>query len=207
MPSPMHSSSEDSGRNRPEDLLEHAARLGATQAVLLPAAAVTVNPDLARLCREPDCENYGLSRSCPPHVEGPTAFRDAIKGFAEVLFFGIQVPTSSLYSEERREVFRLLHEVAAGIERQAVALGFDRARAYAGGSCRRIFCHDQPDCRALSEKGDCRNPQFARPSMSGFGIDVGGLVAAAEWSPSWDARGAGWPRGETSAVYGLVLIR
>jgi predicted metal-binding protein len=203
----VDSSSDDPGRNGLEGLLEHAARLGATRVAVLPADAVAVNPDLARLCRKPDCENYGLSRGCPPHVGGPAAFRDLLVGFTEVLFFAIQVPISSLFNEERREVFQLLHEVAAGIEHQAVSLGFERARAYAGGSCRRIFCHELPDCRALSEKGDCRNPRFARPSMSGFGIDVGGLVAAAGWPPNWDARGVGWPRGEASAVYGLVLIR
>jgi hypothetical protein len=76
------------------------------------------------------------------------------------------VPSEILYSGENRELFQLLHEIAAGIENSAVKMGFSDAQAYAGGSCKRIFCHDHPECRVISEKGSCRNPDYARPSMS-----------------------------------------
>jgi predicted metal-binding protein len=42
-------------------LLEHARRLGASEAVLLATEEVVVKEELAARCREPRCENYGLS--------------------------------------------------------------------------------------------------------------------------------------------------
>ncbi len=106
---------------------------------------------------------------------------------------------------ERRHIFELLHGTAAFVESQANALGFTRARAFAGGSCKTIFCHDKPKCKRLLKKAICRHPDTARPSMSGFGINVGKLINAAGWDA--EPLGKGTPASETAGVYGLVLIR
>ena len=60
---------EHSGLQAEDALLEKARRLGASAAVILPAAAVVVRDELAGRCREPRCENYGLSRGCPRSEE------------------------------------------------------------------------------------------------------------------------------------------
>ncbi len=191
---------------RLEALIRDALRAGVTAAVVVPVSNITVDQKLADMCRRPRCEGYGLSRSCPPHVSGPAGFRRRLEEFSRAVFFKIDVPSELLFSSERREIFRLLHELAAGIERQAIARGFPEARAYAGGSCKQIFCHDKPECRVMAGKGPCRNPQSARPSMSGFGIDVAGLVRTAGWQERL-AAAEGVP-GDTrmSPVYGLVLV-
>jgi len=186
--------------------MEEARRAGATELAVIAAEYIVAEDDLAEKCREPRCENYGLSKSCPPHVAGPAAFRRLLEDYRQAFFFRIDVPPETLYSSESREVFQLLHEVAAGIERSAVQMGFPAAAAFAGGSCKKIFCRDQRECRALSGKGDCRHPEHARPSMSGFGINVAKLFQAAGWTMNTAARDSISNSDNLASVCGLVLI-
>jgi predicted metal-binding protein len=187
-------------------LIQNAQKSGATELVVISTGVIEVDDELADRCREPRCENYGLSRSCPPHVPGPSVFRRELGGFSQAIFLRIDVPSEVLYSSEGRQVFQLLHEVVAGIERSAVNMGFARARGYAGGSCKKTFCHDHPVCLALSEKGACRNPDHARPSMSGFGINVAKLYEAAGWAMGARTHDSVATGDKSASVCGLVLV-
>jgi predicted metal-binding protein len=187
-------------------LIQDAQRSGASEAKIISARDIVVDHHLADMCREPRCENYGLSKSCPPHVSGPFVFKQELEKYNQAIFFKIDVPSAMLYSGERREAFQLLHEIAADIETSAVKMGFVDARAYAGGSCKKIFCHDHGECLALSEKGKCRNPQHARPSMSGFGVNVAKLFKTAGWKMSWTAHDTDSTEIPMANVCGLVLI-
>jgi len=187
-------------------LTELACRSGASNAEVISTSEISIEDDLANLCREPRCENYGLSASCPPHVAGPSGFRKLLQTFAQAVVFKIEVPSEILLSSDRREVFRALHEIAAGIEHSAIDMGYHHSRAYAGGSCKRLFCQDYTYCRLLEEGGECRNPHQARPSMSGFGINVSKLMQVAGWTMkriTQDTRQDGVSMG---TVCGLVLI-
>jgi predicted metal-binding protein len=187
-------------------LIQDALELGATEATIISTKNIVIDNDLADKCREPRCENYGLSKSCPPHVSGPSALRKQIEKYSRAVFFKIDVPSEILFSSERRELFQLLHEIAAGIERSAVGIGFTDAQAYAGGSCKSIFCHEHLECLALSEKGTCRHPQYARPSMSGFGINVAELFKTAGWSIGWVTPKPDAPTIKMANICGLVLV-
>jgi len=187
-------------------LLQAAHQAGVSAAAFIPAGEIVSEDKFADMCREPRCENYGLSPGCPPHVAGPAAFRKRLVRFESAIFFRIDVPAEVLFSSERRECFQLLHEIAAGIEQKAVDMGFKSARAYAGGSCKQLFCFDHPECRVLAKKGTCRHPQVARPSMSGYGINVARLVEAAGWSVSGIAPDAVPPGRRPENIYGLVMI-
>jgi predicted metal-binding protein len=187
-------------------LIQYARKSGAGDVVVLSTADMVIDDGLADRCREPRCENYGLSKSCPPHVPGPAALRNQLAHFHQAIFFKIDVPSEVLYSSERREVFQLLHEIASGIEDRAVDMGFADARAYAGGSCKKIFCHDYSHCRMISENGKCRHPQHARPSMSGFGINVAALFKTAGWTMSGTTQNPDATTTRTANVCGLVLI-
>ncbi|RLC28589.1 MAG: hypothetical protein DRH37_09250 [Deltaproteobacteria bacterium] len=189
-----------------EALVQRALASGVTAATIVLTADIVIDNRLSDMCRETRCEGYGMSMSCPPHVSGPNGFRKLLKKFCNALFFKVEVPSDLLFSSERREVFRLLHQLAAGIEEQAVNMGFSEARAYAGGSCKQIFCHEHPYCRALSEESRCRNPLHARPSMSGFGINVESLIETAGWTDHLITRDAEPDRTEMTPLYGLVLI-
>jgi len=192
--------------NKLKALIQNAQKAGASKAKIISAKDIVVDDNLADMCREPRCENYGLSKSCPPHVSGPSVFKKKLEKFNQAIFFKIDVPSEMLYSSERRELFQLLHEIAVGIETSAVNMGFASAQAYAGGSCKKIFCHKYAECLALSEKGKCRNPQYARPSMSGFGIDVAKLFKTAGWKMNWITHDTDSAATKMANVCGLVLI-
>lgn len=188
------------------ELIGLACRLGASNAKVIPTKEISIEEKLAKLCIEPQCENYGLSASCPPHVAGPSAFRKLLKNFEQAVVFKIDVPSKILLSSDRREVFRALHEIAAGIEHAAVEMGYHHSRAYAGGSCKRLFCQDHTYCRILKEGGECRNPHRARPSMSGFGINVSKLMEAAGWTMKRVTCETHQNKVSMSTVCGLVLV-
>jgi predicted metal-binding protein len=190
-----------------EPLVDLALGSGTTAAAVIPAGEISAEDALALLCRQPRCRNYGLSMSCPPHVAGPPHFRALVTAYREALVVKIDVPTKILLSDSRREIMQLLHEIVSGVERSAIAMGFDNARAFAGGGCKEIFCRDHRHCRALSGAGDCRNPRLARPSMSGFGINVSKLVQTAGWSGKTIVQSGKAPPPSMSWVAGLVLVR
>jgi predicted metal-binding protein len=189
-----------------KELTKLACRLGATNAKVISTSEISIEDGLANLCREPQCENYGLSASCPPHVAGPSGFRRLLENFVQAVVFKIDVPSEILLSSNRREVFRTLHEIAASIEHSAVEMGYNNSRAYAGGSCKRLFCYDYTYCRVLKEKGECRNPRQARPSMSGFGINVSKLMQVAGWTMRRVNQDTGGDKISMGTVCGLVLI-
>lgn len=188
-------------------LIELARRLGAGDAAMIPAAEISAEDDLAKLCLDAPCEHYGMSAGCPPHVAGPCWFRDLLKGRSWALVFKIEVPSRLLLSEQRREVFGLLHQIAAAVEQSAVQMGYHASKGFAGGSCKDLFCRDRRECRVVAEGRPCRNPDRARPSLSGFGINVSKLMHAA----GWILNRVGGPTDGTTAsgtgtVCGLVLL-
>jgi len=168
-------------RLKPYEILKaFALQAGATQAAILPAGKVQVEERLAAFCHEPKCPYWGQSANCPPHISGPAGFRKMLANCQQVLVIRLEVDSSSLHGEERPFVLRLLHETVAKTERRAVELGFSGASGFSGGSCKPSFCADRKTCRAI-ETGRCRFPDLARPSLSGYGVNVGKLMEAAGW--------------------------
>lgn len=167
-----------------ESLQDLAQHLGANDAVIIKAGEIVVQEKFAGMCFEPRCDGYGRSLSCPPHVGGPEAMRKMTSEYDKALVFKVEVPKEVAFSFERNEVLALIHEIGAGVEKAARKQGMTKARAFAGGSCKELFCADYPECRVLDEKKTCRNPQKARPSMSGHGIDVARLLESAGWPQS-----------------------
>ena len=164
------------------ELIHMAKRLGASDARIILSEDIEINVDLAALCNgDHPCSNYGLSSSCPPHVPGPSRFQQWKDSSKYSIVVRIDVPSVVMFSEERHEVMQLLHEIVAGIELQAVEMGYNGSKAFAGGSCKEIFCREHAVCQVISKHGECRNPLYARPSMSGFGINVAKLMQSAGW--------------------------
>ncbi len=185
-------------------LIEYALKSGADRVSILSAKDVVVDPGLAGKCRK--CPNFGLSPGCPPHVAGPAAYEADRQTYQQALVFSIAVPESDLFSDKRRLIFRRLNQTAAGIEQAARRMGYLRANSFAGGSCRELFCRADPDCPVLTGKGNCRYPRQARPSMSGFGIDVARLFQAAGWTLNLAGSQPGTAGNKTADICGLVLI-
>lgn len=181
-------------------LIRTAISLGATEVVIIPSSSIVVDDDLAKLCNgKPVCPNYGLSPSCPPHVPGPSAFRKWQQESPWCVVIRMDFPPVGQMTQDHRELGRLLHDIVSGVEHEAVKIGHPHAKAFAGGSCKHLFCYDFDACRVLSENGPCRNPDAARPSMSGFGINVAKLMASAQWNEPPDPKSMSW-------LAGLVLL-
>jgi len=164
-----------------QHLLRRAAELGVSDARLIDAARIRVEDDLAAICKDPGCPGYGQGANCPPHVMKPEAFRELLGAYPRALVFKFDVPTEVLLGDGRFEVSRIVHETAAALERHALACGYAAARGLAAGSCKRIFCAEEMDCRVLSDNGDCRHPEAARPSISGLGVNFFELSRTVDW--------------------------
>jgi predicted metal-binding protein len=187
-------------------LKQEAIRFGATDSAVILSGDIRVDDDLAALCNgEYTCPNYGLAASCPPHVQGPEQFRKWQEKSRYSIAVKIELPSSVMFSDERKEVMRLLHQVVAGVEKKAIEFGFSQSRAFAGGSCKQLFCEENKTCCVLADKLPCRHMKDARPSMSGFGIDVIQLMNTSGWPVVKTKQNKGGPE-DPSWVAGLVLV-
>lgn len=190
-----------------QQLVQAAEQAGASVAKAIRSAEIVVEDHLADLCGgTPRCHHYGLAAGCPPNVAGPTGFKNWRKKSKYAIAVRIDVPTAIMFSDQRNEIMQLLHEIVAGVEEMASDMGYPGTKSFAGGSCKQLFCREHAVCGVLSGQGRCRNPQVARPSMSGFGIDVARLMQTAGWPAkkaesefASDAESMTW-------VAGLILI-
>jgi predicted metal-binding protein len=189
-----------------DKLVRQALSMGASDAKVISSCDIVVEETLARYCFEPRCDSYGLAPSCPPHVSGPSDFRALQKTHSNAIVVRIVVPSGVLFSEERRAVSRSLHELVARIEQKAVRLGYRDSKAFAGGSCKYIFCYEHADCCVVAGNRLCRHPQYARPSMSGFGINVSKLMSTCGWPPDIQVREWETDPDSMSWLAGLVMI-
>ena len=187
-----------------EELKKLAMSLGASDVAVQSTKNIKVEEKLVSFCKSPRCPNYGLSPSCPPNVTGPEGFRKLLEERSHVLVVRIVVPSSVLFSDERTELMAFLHELVAKVEQTAIKNGFTKSKAFAGGSCKDLFCFDEVDCNVLSGRGDCRNPEKARHSMSGYGVNVSDLIKTCGWESNIKTKESG--DDALSWVAGIILL-
>ncbi len=188
-------------------LISEAQRLGATSAAIISSKDIQVKDDLAALCNgEYRCPNYGRAASCPPCVEGPVEFRKWQAQSQFSITVKIELPISIMFSDERNGVMRLLHQIVAAVEHKAIETGFKNSKGFAGGSCKELFCEEHENCSIVAENKPCRHPESARPSMSGFGVDVTLLMKSSGWSGAKAEESDVSDIGATSWVAGLVML-
>ncbi|MDY6838480.1 MAG: DUF2284 domain-containing protein [Thermodesulfobacteriota bacterium] len=196
----------DQRRIHLERLADLAISMGASDAKIIASSDILVKDELAKRCSQPRCQNYGLAPSCPPHVSGPAGFRDLQRKLEQALVVRVVVPSAMLLSSVSTELGRFVCELVASIEKEAIRMGFTRSRAFAGGSCKELFCQDHSECPKLSGTGECRYPKYARPSMSGYGIDVFALMKTCGWSTNPSKEEGVWKDESVAWVAGLVMI-
>ncbi len=189
-----------------ESLTQHALALGASDARLIASARIQVEEELARICKDPGCPGYGQGAHCPPHVMKPGAFRELLPQYPQALVFKFDVPTEVLLGDGRFEVARIVHETAADLERRALACGYLAARGLAAGACKRIFCAEEPNCRVLAKKGECRHPDAARPSISGLGVNFFELSRTVGWPINKVTRDSDPNKVPMGLMAGIVLL-
>ena len=190
-----------------EQLTTEAKRLGATSSGIISSKEIQVKNNLAALCNgEYTCPNYGLAASCPPYAEGPVEFRKWQAKSKYSITIKIELSTSVMFSDERKGVMQLLHQIVAAVEQKAIKIGFENSKGFAGGSCKELFCDDQETCCVVAENKPCRHIEFARPSMSGFGIDVTQLMKSSGWSAQKAENKNSSDKDALSWVAGLIML-
>jgi len=184
-----------------DEFLELAISLGSSAVTIIDCKNIQMDNQIADLCRETKCPNYGSSPTCPPHVEGPDWLRKQIHKTSQAILIKIEVPQDIMYSDNRREINKLLHFIVIQIEQAAHEKGLGQSTAFAGGSCKSIQCFEHAYCNVLNGDGNCRYPDLSRPSISGYGINMNHLLKNAGWLKMSNNSSV-----LTSSRYGLVLI-
>ena len=185
---------------------QQAFALGAHDAAAISPDRIPIQDSLADLCADLKCDGYGQSMSCPPQVAGPSWFRARLAEAHVIVVFKFDVPTEILHSSQRWDLFGLLHQTAAGLEKIARQAGFADSFGLAGGSCKNIFCSSHYRCRVLSEGGPCRNPDSARPSMSGYGVHVKKLADALGWPMESTVTDPASGQVPTALLAGMIVV-
>lgn len=166
-----------------EALAAQALRLGATATGTLLPRELVIDSRFPELCAGPTrCPSYGLAPGCPPHATAPQVFAKQLDQYQVVLVFKIDAPMSHLMGPERLPLARLTHCIAANLETTALQSGIQHAQGMAAGSCRELFCAEEPDCPVLARHLPCRHPNLARDSISAVGVDFTALTERLGWS-------------------------
>lgn len=189
-----------------EDIMTLAREKGVSDVVIISPDTIPVDKKFAGFCKEPGCPGYNQSMSCPPHAKDPDWFQSKIKSYTHALVFKYDVPTTSLLGNERLDLLGLIHETAAQLETFAKEKGLSRAKGFAGGSCKEVFCDDHANCKVVYEKGPCRNPDKARQSMSAAGINFLELSKSVGWEMKVITTETNPKKIPTGIVAGLVLL-
>lgn len=97
------------------------------------------------------CGHYGRPH-CPPNSATPQKTRELLRDYKTALLLEGEPPTKDFQIK------------ALNAEKAAFCSGFHKAFVYWAGPCLM--------CESCVQDGVCRNPENARPSMEGAGIDV-----------------------------------
>ena len=188
----LRTAKEEELRQDLEHFREKALEFGASAAEVIPASHVVVQERVWLKCLVPLCPAAGKTPYCPPNTPQPDFIRRVVSQYRWAVLFKRDVgpiedyvATSAAQQKEKRELgvardfHRKTYEIVGQLEAYAQTEGYDLAMGFASGTCRTILCNRAP-CTFI-EKGDCRFPLQARPSMEGVGIDVFDLCNKVGW--------------------------
>jgi predicted metal-binding protein len=166
-----------------------ALRLGASDAVVVPAGWVTVDERVRLKCLVPRCLRAGETPNCPPYAPDLDLVRRALGRFEWAILLKCDVGPIEAYApgagstkEEKRRTLSFHHAsslIVCELETQAYKDGYHLAMGFGGGSCKDYLCQGVL-CQYL-DSGRCRFPHRSRPALEAVGIDVVDLTRKAGW--------------------------
>ena len=132
-------------------------------------------------CAAPLCEYYGTCKVCPPNIPSIDEFEAALKEYSQafVVLYREKFDDIKKYDENHEAELKLSAAVAT-LEYVATREGYYQALGLQVGGCKL--------CDTCSPPGErCRHPYKARPSPTGFGLDLTEIAMEAkapiEWPP------------------------
>jgi predicted metal-binding protein len=131
------------------EIIRAAIELGAKSAkIVAPRRVVTGHWVRWKCCY--GCSGYQSSLMCPPFTPSPAQTREMLDEFKRAV----------LFEADRGKP----KKIALALESKLFLQGFYKAFGLGAGPCSL--------CKACAFEKGCRNPELARPSMEGCGIDV-----------------------------------
>jgi predicted metal-binding protein len=178
-----------------EMIMEKARELGASDAIVIPAAEVVVSERVWMKCLVPRCRGLedGGTPYCPPNTPKPEFMRKTFSQYGWAVLFkrdieNIEdhVPTSEADIDRLHAIEKSTGgyhdktmEIVGRLESYAQSQGFYLAMGFGGGTCKITLCKGAV-CGVV-QNGTCRFPLKARPSMEAVGIDVFDLCGKVGW--------------------------
>ncbi len=162
-----------------------AVQLGATDARIISARKVMIDPRVRLKCLVPRCHLYGETPNCPPYTPELHEMREIIKKYEyAILMKNDVIPVEDFLDNEKWHKAHMAHQgkthrIVSGVEALAFNDGYYFAAGFAAGGCKTTLCGGRI-CQFL-DSGRCRFPLKARPSMEAVGIDVYRLVSEVGW--------------------------
>lgn len=139
-----------------EVYLEAALKQNISHAIVIETAKVFTAPWVRMKCQF-GCAGYGRTHCCPPRTPTYEEMRKVLDSYTH----GILV---HLHWKKSYKTVDQFNETLVDLERRAFLDGYYKAWAIGCGPCDR--------CTECNLGGACLNPDRARPSMEGCGIDV-----------------------------------
>ena len=168
----MPETTDDATTGTADDLAgwcDRAIALGAEAATPLATDRV-VTAEWVRLKCQYGCDGYGQRRSCPPDSPTPAQTRRVLDEYRRAIL--LRRGPHDLYDEHDRHE-AVLRRAAIDLERELFLAGHHKALSLCNGPC--------SVCETCDRDRPCVDPDHARTSMEGCGIDVFATVRAAGW--------------------------
>jgi predicted metal-binding protein len=131
------------------EIVKTTIRLGAKKAKLLMPRKVVTGHWVRWKCSY-GCSGYQTNLMCPPYTPLPAQTREMLDQYKRAVLFETGRGESK--------------KIAAALERELFLQGYYKAFGMGAGPCHL--------CESCAFEQGCRNPDAARPSMEGCGIDV-----------------------------------
>ncbi len=150
-----------------ETLIEQSIHLGAIEAKLVPTERIVFDDRSFLKCRF-GCSRWGKYWTCPPNLYlSPEDFMTAFNQYEHSIFMKVSDP-------------KLGQEIAVAIEKEAM-LSHGCTFAFAMAMC--------VQCEECAFPEPCRYPHLARPSMDGYGVDIGKTLEPLGFKVEFDKKG------------------
>ncbi len=213
---------------RPNDVLEYlrqtAIQRGASDAVIISAPDVIIDPRVRFKCMIPKCYMSGNCAHCPPYGLSVQEVRNIVSRCDAGVFFRVTVKNSIIAAKDLHQTFEsgvadknghllnlgahyiLVFTLVKVLEKYAHACGFTPF-GFAAGNCRDPFCMLQPVCQKLMTDKGCRNPDLSSHSMESCGMDVYRMAAKVGWDQYPIGASCEPDSVPQGSLMGLVLIQ
>ena len=180
---------------------QEAIRLGCTDAKPIRSSDVVIDERVRAKCMIPKCRWYGASIHCPPYAPPVEEVRKLVNAFQWGILMKIEVDprilagynaycvtanvtagrkdTNKKFLDQNLQMNHKLSIIVGAIESMAFYDGYYLAMGFGAGSCVFTLCKEK-GCQVL-QKGTCRFPLRARPSMESCAMDVYRTVTNTGW--------------------------